>query len=64
MINLSQSSDSVKMGNISDMFTKHMALMEALNKKCDAQGNAIVENRKVFTEKLKKFEEEVVSELR
>ena len=52
------------MGNISDMFTKHMALMEALNKKCDAQGNAIVENRKVFTEKLKKFEEEVVSELR
>ena len=46
------------------MFDKHMNLMEALNKKCDAQGTAIVENRKILQEKLKAFEEQVVGELR
>ena len=47
-VNLAQSADSVKMGNMSDMFAKHMSLMEALNKKSDAQGTAIVENRKIL----------------
>lgn len=34
--NLAQSADAIKMATMSDMFAKHMALMEALNKKCDA----------------------------
>ena len=43
------------MGTITDMFEKHMHLMEALNKKSDAQGTAIVENRKILQEKLAHF---------
>ena len=49
---LAQSADSVKMGSIQENLASHMALMEQLNKKCDAQGSAIVENRKIVTEKI------------
>ena len=63
-VNLAQTQDTVKVANMQDMFDKHMSLMEALNKKCDAQGTAIVENRKILQEKLKVFEEQVVGELR
>ena len=62
--NLAQSADAIKMATMSDMFAKHMALMEALNKKCDAQGSAIVENRKILQEKIKTFEGEIVNELK
>ena len=41
-----------------------MALMEKINKKSDAQAQAIVENRKLVVEKIKRFEEQVTEELR
>jgi len=43
------------MGALSEMGSKHIALMEALSRKCDAQGTAIVENRKILQEKLLAF---------
>jgi len=63
-LTLGQASDGVKMQQIQDMFDKHMALMEALNKKSDAQGAAIVENRKLLSEKIASFAEGVSEELR
>lgn len=54
-ITLAQSADQIKMGALSEMGSKHIALMEALSRKCDAQGTAIVENRKILQEKLLTF---------
>ena len=62
--NLSQSGQELKMGNMQEMYSKHMTLMEQLNRKCDAQATVIVENRKVFTEKIKTFESELIEELK
>ena len=62
--NLSQSGHEVKMNSMQEMYAKHMALMEQLNRKCDAQGTVIVENRKLLTEKIKTFEGELIEELR
>ena len=54
-VNLTITADQVKMNSIQETFEKHMALMEALNKKSDAQGSAIMESRKIFGDKLHDF---------
>lgn len=51
------------MGNISEMFITHTSLMENINKKSATQGVAIVENRKMFSEKLEAFKELIMEQM-
>ena len=62
-IDLTQSTDQVTMKKIKETFNQHLTLMEALNKKSDAQSNAIVENRKILQEKVRELSNDVTREL-
>ena len=56
--------DTVRNASTHDMLQEHMALMEHLNGKCDAQSAALLASGRTIDEKLTQFERGVIAELK